>query len=146
MDHLCQNTRGRSQETNSNSAVKYIVLFFFLNHPSINPFPPLHWNKSFDCWCSTWAVMPAEPDTRERRLMKASDSSLLGKERTHTVLLAQKGNKCDRKTIIPQSFPTLHGSHGPEQWGDEGYRAVWPRTNTLNMFNLKTYITNILYK
>lgn len=118
------------------------VLFFSFT-TSIKLFLPLHWNKSFDCWCSTWAVMPAEPDTRERRLMKASGSSLLGKERIHTVLLAQKGNKCDGKTIIPQSFPTLHGSHGPEQRGDEGYGAVWPPTGMFNMLSLKTYTINI---
>lgn len=45
--------------------------------------------------CPTWAVKPAEPDSQDGRLMKASDSSSpQGKERTHAVLLAQKGNKC----------------------------------------------------
>lgn len=43
---------------------------------------------------STWAVMPAESDSQEGHLMKASNSSLWGKERNQTILQAQKGNKC----------------------------------------------------
>lgn len=45
--------------------------------------------------CSTWAVVPAEPDNQGGRFMKASDSSHWNQTSpwTLTVLLAQKGNK-----------------------------------------------------
>lgn len=44
--------------------------------------------------CAPWAAMPAEPCRQDGRLVKASSSSHWGLEWTHTVLLAQKGNKC----------------------------------------------------
>lgn len=88
--------------------------------------------------CSTWAVMPAEPDSQDGRLMKASDSSPWGMERTHTVLLAQKGNKCWRKTIIPQSFPILWQSWAKTAWG-------WRLQGSRGQLWTLTYVFKRLY-